>query len=63
MVTIRNHYPGVVGPHGNHHRFCVTKRVYFTPVHYCFYFQKTEQHLILSLQDNMIGGSNNLLFC
>lgn len=62
MVTVGDYNPGVIRPHGNHHRLSIRKWIDLTPIHNGFYSQETEQHLVLSLQDNMIRGSNSLLF-
>lgn len=62
MVPIRNHDPWIVFSYGDHQWFGITERIYFATIYDRFNFQETEQHLILSLQNNMIGGSNNLLF-
>ena len=62
MIPIRNYDPWVIRAHWNYHRFCIVKRINFTSVYDCPNFQETEQYLVLSLQDNMIRGSNSLLF-
>lgn len=62
MVTVSNHNPGVIRPHWNHYRLCIRKWINLPAIYDGFYSQETEQHLVLSLQDNMIRGSNSLLF-
>ena len=62
MVTVGDYNPWVVCSYGNHHRLCIRQRIDLPAIHDGFYSQKTEQNLILSLQDNMIRGSNSLLF-
>jgi len=62
MVAIRNNDPGVVGHDRDHDRFGTDQRIDLAAIDDRFYFQETEQYLILSLQYNMIRGSNNLLF-
>lgn len=62
MITVGDHNTGIICPDWDHHRFGIIERVYFATIHHCFNFQETEQYLVLSLQYNMIRGSNSLLF-
>lgn len=62
MVTVSDYNPGVIRPHRDHYWFRIRKRINLPAIYDGFYSQETEQYLVLSLQDNMIRGSNSLLF-
>lgn len=62
MVSVGDYNPGIIRPHWNHHRLRICKWIDFTAIHDGLYSQETKQHLVLSLQNNMIRGSNSLLF-
>lgn len=62
MIAISNHDSQVIGANRYHHRFCIRKRIYFTAINDSLDLQETQQYLVLSLQDNMIRGGDNLQF-
>lgn len=58
MVTIRDDQSGIIFQYRYHHRFCIEQRVNFPAVYHSPDLQEAEQHLVLSLQYDMIRSSD-----